>query len=158
MKLSEGTKSVLIGSHSIVHSFFVLVAWHKLYKKWPKFWQVVCIFIHDIGYIGMNHISDKSNKGHSLLGAQIGKRLFGQEAFDFIAGHSRKDSHELNLPLSELEAPDDYYWIITPMWILRVFQDNIDIDMETWVYAVKQNWKNKDRVGGTDLLNTLRSK
>jgi hypothetical protein len=157
MKLSEGTKSILFGSHAIIHSFFVLMAWHILYKKWPKFWQIVCIFIHDIGYFGMNHISEKSNKGHSLLGAKIGKRLFGQKAFEFIVGHSRKDAEELNLPLSELEAPDDYSWVITPMWLLKLVQDKIDIDMETWVEAVKQNWQKNDRIGGTDLLNKLRS-
>ena len=158
MKLSEGTKSILFGSHCIIHSFFVLVAWYKLYHRWPKFWQIICILIHDIGYIGMNHISNKTNKGHSLLGAQIGFRLFGQKAFNFIVGHSRKDAEELDLPLSELEAPDDYSWIITPLWILRITQDKFGISIETWVDAVKQNWQRSVRIGGTDLLNQLREK
>jgi hypothetical protein len=154
--MTEGTKSILFGSHSIIHSLFVLVAWYKLYKRWPEVWQIICIFIHDIGYFGMDHISNKSNKGHSILGARIGKKLFGQKAFDFIAGHSRKDAEELNLSLSKLEAPDDYSWIITPMWVLKMSADNTGISTETWVNAVKQNWLRSERIGGTDLLNKLR--
>lgn len=156
MRIAEGSKSILFGSHSIIHSLFVLIAWYKLYRRRPKGWQLICIFIHDIGYFGMNHISNKSNKGHSLLGARIGKGLFGQKAFDFIAGHSRKDAEELNLPLSKLEAPDDYSWIITPMWILKMTADKTGVDTETWVNAVKQNWKRSQRIGGTDLLNQLK--
>jgi hypothetical protein len=158
MRLSEGTKSVLFGSHSVLHSVFVIIAWVKLYREWPKFWQFICILVHDVGYIGMNHITDGTNLGHSLLGAKIGKRLFGQKAFNFIVGHSRKDAEQHNLPLSKLEAPDDYSWILPPIWLLKLFLDKVDsVTPEEWRQAVADNWASPyGRLGGTDLSNKLR--
>lgn len=50
--MKEGTKSVLFGAHSVVHSIMVIIAWKKLYFKWPSWKEIVCIFLHDIGYWG----------------------------------------------------------------------------------------------------------
>lgn len=86
--MKQGTVSVLIGCHSIVHSLLVIKAWYKLYGRLPLFWQIVCIFIHDIGHIGTNYLDNiDEKKSHWKLGANIAKRLFGIKGYDFCAGH-----------------------------------------------------------------------
>ena len=86
--MKQGTISVLFGCHSIIHSFLVLIAWRKLYGSWPEFWQVVCIFLHDVGHIGLNYLDIfELKKKHWMLGAHIGNKLFGLKAYYFLAGH-----------------------------------------------------------------------
>ena len=51
-----GTKSVFIGAHQIlIHPAAVFLAWHELYG-WPTWEEAVCIFVHDLGYIGKKNI------------------------------------------------------------------------------------------------------
>lgn len=117
--MKEGTITVLFGNHSIIHSIYVIKAWKLLYGTYPKFWQIICIFIHDIGYFGMNYLSGECNNGHAELGSKLAKILFGQKGFNLVAGHTRSTAKKYDLPLSELEAPDDYSWIISPDWFLK---------------------------------------
>lgn len=113
LRCKEGTVSVLFGCHSIIHSFVVLAAWIKLYNKFPKFWQLVCIFLHDIGHWGLDYLSDvEDKKKHWELGAKVAKKLFGQKGYDFCAGHCIYS----NLPKSALYKADKYSWYIAPYW------------------------------------------
>lgn len=115
MRLKQGTVSILIGCHNVIHSLVVLAAWYKLYGRWPKLWQVVCIFLHDIGHIGLDYLDDyEQKKRHWELGARIGRALFGQKAFSFIAGHCTESGY----PLSALYKADKYSWYIAPRWWL----------------------------------------
>lgn len=111
--MKQGTISVIFGCHSVFHSFLVLAAWRKVYGKWPEAWQTVCIFLHDVGHIGLDYLDDfEQKKKHWELGARIGNRLFGQKAFDFLAGHCSHTGY----PLSDLYRPDKYSWHIAPSW------------------------------------------
>ncbi len=141
--MTEGTRTILIGSHSIIHSILVLRAWKILYGSYPKFWQLVCIFIHDIGYAGTNYHTNKTNEGHAELGARIARKLFGEKGFNFIAGHSRSTAEKFGIPLSDLEPPDDYSWIIAPRWWLRSNRkiDKYAMDGEVWQKLVTKNWE-----------------
>lgn len=141
--MTEGTRTLLVGSHSIIHSFLVVKAWKIIYGNYPKFWQLICIFIHDIGYWGTNYHTDKSNNGHAELGARIARRLFGKKGFELVAGHSRSTAMKFNIPLSDLEAPDDYSWIIAPTWWLRLLKrlDHTSIDGLIWRDLVIKNWE-----------------
>jgi len=141
--MKEGTKTVLFGAHSIFHSIFVIQAWKLIYGTYPKFWQFVCIFLHDIGYFGTNFLTEQTNEGHAELGARIASRLFGKKGFDLIAGHSRSTATKFKIPLSELEAPDDYSWIIAPKWFLKFNRkiDGYQMDGETWRGIVIKNWE-----------------
>jgi len=115
MKLKQGTISWLIGCHSPIHSFLVLRSWKILYGKYPKLWQIACIFIHDIGHIGLDYLDDYGQKKvHYELGACIGRALFGEKAYKFLAGHCSHSGHEL----SELYKADKYSWYIAPIWFL----------------------------------------
>ena len=141
--MKEGTRTILFGAHSIIHSVLVIQAWKLIYGKYPKWWQLVCILIHDIGYFGTNFLTEKTNVGHAELGARIARRIFGQKGFDFIVGHSRSSSEKFGLPLSDLEAPDDYSWVIAPKWWLRTNQkvDRFCMDGEEWQRIVISNWE-----------------
>lgn len=113
LRCKEGTVSVLFGCHSVMHSFVVLAAWIKLYGRFPKFWQLVCIFLHDIGHWGLDYLSDiEDKKKHWELGAKVAKKLFGKKGYDFCAGHCIYS----NLPKSALYKADKYSWYIAPVW------------------------------------------
>lgn len=70
--MKVGTKSVLFGAHCfIIHPFFVLTAWWKLYGfPWdPRLW--VAFFVHDLGYFGKPNMDGKEGETHVELGADI---------------------------------------------------------------------------------------
>jgi len=113
--MKQGTISIAVGCHSVIHSVLVLLAWRRLYKRWPRAWEVVCIFIHDVGHWGLNYLDDvEQKKEHWKLGAKIGKWLFGQDAFDLLAGHCSTSG----FPKSQLYYSDKYSWYIAPDWWL----------------------------------------
>lgn len=114
--MTEGTKSLLIGCHNfIIHPLMVIKAWHWWFKTWPEPWQIVCIFIHDLGLAGRQYLSDPAaKKGHWRLGASWAKRLFGEKGFLFCAGHT-PDSME---PRSDLWYADKASWLVAPLWWL----------------------------------------
>lgn len=115
MKIKQGTWSVLFGCHSIIHSILVTISWMKLYKRPPNYWQLFCIFIHDIGHWGKDYLDDLEQKRqHWQLGAEIARRLFGDKAFRLVAGHVEYSGY----PESLLLKPDKYSMAIAPKWWL----------------------------------------
>ena len=111
--MKQGTVSVLFGAHSPVHSLIVLVAWTKLYHRFPAFWQFVCILIHDWGHWGTQYLDNyEEKKTHWILGAHIAKRLFGHKGYDLVVGHCSYNGQARSL----LYKPDKYSWIIAPLW------------------------------------------
>ena len=112
---TEGTVSITIGGHSVIHSMLVVTAWRRLYHRWPALWQLVCIFLHDVGHFGKNYLTSVEEKNqHWELGAWIAYNLFGVKGFKFIAGH---DAHS-GFPHSDLYKPDKYAWLLAPVWWL----------------------------------------
>lgn len=113
VRVSQGTMSVLLGCHSAIHSTVVLVAWTRLYGRLPKVWQIVCIYLHDIGHWGKQYLDDyEAKKRHGELGAGVAKRLFGQRGYDLIAGHNPYNGTAKSM----LYDPDKYSWVIAPTW------------------------------------------
>ena len=110
----EGTISVIIGVHSPIHSIMVTIAWVKLYKKLPKFWELCCIFLHDIGHIGLDYLTYKDQKDlHTLLGAKIAGKLFGRKGYELLIDHDKNKNNYLY-------KPDKYSWYISPKWVSYV--------------------------------------
>lgn len=113
--MKQGTWSVLFGCHSVIHSILVIIAWVRLYKRLPNWWQLVCILFHDIGHWGTDYLDDvEAKRRHYIKGAIWATRLFGQKGFLFVAGHDRYSG----VPESELLKPDKYAWYIAPTWWL----------------------------------------
>lgn len=113
--MKQGTVSVLFGCHSVVHSILVVLAWRKLYGKWPRLWQIVCIFLHDIGHWGLDYLDNPDEKKrHWIWGADIAEELFGIDAYFFTAGHCAHSGY----PKSKLYKADKYSYYIAPTWWL----------------------------------------
>jgi hypothetical protein len=65
-----GTKSLLFGAHQFVlHPFTVVLAWHRLYSKWPNWKELLCIIIHDWGYWGCKDMDGVEGSQHPMWAA-----------------------------------------------------------------------------------------
>lgn len=74
MKL--GTRSVLYGVHQFAwHPVTVYMAWRHLYKSNPKWWETICIAVHDLGYIGCPDIDGDVGREHPRVGAELAATL-----------------------------------------------------------------------------------
>ena len=116
--MREGTKSYLFGCHSFFfHPLFVLIAWIKVHRSLPAPWELVCIFLHDIGHIGTDYLTSyREKKTHWRLGAFYAYRLFGRKGFRLCAGHTKSSG----FPRSKLFLPDKMSWIVAPNWWLEI--------------------------------------
>lgn len=111
--MKQGTVSVLFGVHSPIHSILVLLSWRILYGSWPRFWEGVCIFLHDVGHWGLQYLdSHEEKRKHWRRGAEIARRLFGEKGWTMCAGHDRSSGYSE----SPLYKADKYSWQIAP-WI-----------------------------------------
>jgi len=131
--MTEGTKSYLLGCHQfLLHPICVLLTWRLEYNSWPKWWEVICIFFHDIGICGRQYLSDDSAKhGHWKVGARLvwhilsyvdrqrptTKRDWNATAtkgYRLCAGHTQ----ESGFPESKLARADKRSWLVAPMiWL-----------------------------------------
>lgn len=118
--MTEGTKSYLVGCHQfLIHPLCVLWAWRKWFRSWPKPWQIICIFLHDIGICGRQYLSEKNAKdGHWKYGARLSWHFFGLKGYLFCAGHTPESDNEYGFPRSDLWYADKYSWVVAPMWWL----------------------------------------
>lgn len=161
--MREGTKSVLFGCHNpILHGIFVLMAWRLEYKSWPKWWELIGIFLHDIGVWGRQYLSDdKAKIGHWRLGASwtsvIVAYLHGpsKDAYLFVAGHCPKESGAIK---SKLWKPDKRVWIVAPMCLLwwnywiEWSGNGIGVTKPPiWKKLVDENLKKSEPIGNHEL-------
>ena len=118
MKL--GTKSLLFGGHQfLIHPLLVLIAWVKLYRSFPSWRELICIFIHDWGYWGVADIKGERGDRHPECGGRIALKLFGPEWQNFILGHSSFYITRMGLERSKLLAPDKYWHCMIPFWLYK---------------------------------------
>lgn len=113
-----GTRSLLFGAHQFVlHPFFLLLAWWKLYgfPYDPRLW--VAFMVHDWGYFNLRDMDGEDGQTHPELGGRIMTRLFGQAWGDFTRLHSRYYAKREGREASPLCAADKLVLLITPSWI-----------------------------------------
>ncbi len=135
--MTEGTKSYLIGCHQFfLHPLWVLMAWRLEYKSWPKWWELICIFFHDIGICGRQYLSDdKAKHGHWEHGASLSAKYIyilrekvfrGRwgtykvryfDAHRCCAGHCPEES---GYEKSKLSRADKRSWLVAPIWWLWI--------------------------------------
>ena len=126
--MREGTISWFFGCHSLIHSYYVVRAWKLLYKRYPKFWELICILVHDIGHIGKDYLSYKEQKrDHWELGATIVYKLFGWKGYRLVMDHDENGRiyHQENVITENnvnfddnLFKADKYSWYIaSEFWI-----------------------------------------
>lgn len=135
-----GTKSVLYGAHCfLIHPWFVLAAWIKLYgfPFDPRLW--VAFFVHDLGYFGKPNMDGPEGETHVELGAKIMHKLFdwkkvaGSPYYDLNTGkpvivyydiwgnfsryHSRYYAKKECAQPSKLCFADKLSFVLTPRWL-----------------------------------------
>jgi hypothetical protein len=136
--MKQGTVSVLFGCHSVFHSALVLLSWKRLYGQWPAAWQTVCIFLHDVGHVGLDYLDDyQQKKDHWMGGAFIAEQLFGEKGFSFLAGHCSHSGYAL----SALYRPDKYSWYIAPtwwLWLNCIFEPKLWVNCESRMDGVRK--------------------
>lgn len=119
--MTLGTKTLLFGGHQIlVHPLLVLIAWIKLYKSLPNWKELLCIFIHDWGYWGMESLKCSKGDTHPEFGAEMAGKYLGQEWKDFILGHSTFYITRNKIKASKLLAPDKYWHCMIPLWLYKL--------------------------------------
>ncbi len=159
--MTEGTKSYLIGCHQFfLHPLCVLMAWRLEYKSWPHWWEIICIFLHDVGVCGRQYLSDDTaKKGHWGLGARMAEWLlpanFDVFSWVMIAGHCPKES---GYGESKLFRADKRSWLVAPTWWLWW---NYWVEWNgkgpgvtkppIWKKIVAENLKSKNPIGSHEL-------
>jgi len=126
--MTVGTKSVLFGVHCfLVHPWFVLAAWWKLYgfPFDPRLW--VAFFVHDLGYLGMPNMDGPEGESHPWTGAKIMSFLFTKHTWgryptpnrwgDFCLYHSRFLAKRHGARPSRLCMADKLAVTLTPAWL-----------------------------------------
>ena len=156
--MKQGTWSVLLGCHSVIHSITVIVAWRKLYGSLPNYWQIGCILLHDIGHWGKDYLDDyELKKRHAELGAKIAGRLFGVKGYGLVNGHNAYNGDTR----SQLYTPDKYSWVIAPVWWMMsncIFEPKLQRKGNTkrqsavmFKEAMRENMKNGFQEQGHDI-------
>ncbi|MBA7628084.1 hypothetical protein ES703_35554 [subsurface metagenome] len=162
----------MFGCHQfLLHPLCVLITWRRYFRKWPLWWQIICIFLHDVGICGRNYLSDpKSKKGHWELGAVWSEKLVWRlmptkkrrslfpivqtSAYYLCAGHSPSDS---GFPRSALFWADKMSWLMAPMWWLwwnyRI--EGYTTKPKEWKEAVRLNLTRKNPIDGHELYRSL---
>jgi len=117
--MTRGTKSLLFGAHQfLLHPFMVTLAWWILFGRCPAWRELVCIAIHDIGYLGCRTMDGDDGTEHPARGADLAGRWFGVQYHDLVAGHSRHYARVHGLKtLSPLFAADKLAVGLTPAFL-----------------------------------------
>jgi hypothetical protein len=119
--MKMGTKSLLFGVHQFIwHPVLVTISWIILYKELPSFKELVCIFIHDWGYWGVEEMKDEKGDLHPWKGAEIAFKLFGEPYRELVLGHSTFFCKRFNWKASKLMAADKYWHLLVPLWVYKL--------------------------------------
>lgn len=152
MKISQGTISALIGCHSISHSVLVILAWKQLFGFYPKPWEIICIFLHDIGHFGLDYLDNPEQKAiHWRLGARVAGKLFGTKGYWFCASHDSNSPYCNPEKHSHIFKADKYSPLLSPHWFDRWCcivepklntEESINKSIHTFKNQVRKNVEN----------------
>ena len=139
MKLPVGTRTLLYGVHCVpLHTFWVALAWTRLYGfPWdPRLWA--SFLLHDLGYWGLDNLDGPEGERHVLWGANLMGRLFGEEWRIFTLSHSRFWAQAIGAPISRLCVADKLSCVLEPRWsyLLRARASG-----ELWEYMSRAGTK-----------------
>lgn len=115
--MNLGSKSIIFGVHNFLwHPITVALAWRSWHKRWPKRWEWIAIFCHDLGYWGCNDIDGACGKEHPWAGALVANYFAGHRALDLVLGHSKSFCQLHGLDTTDLYAPDKLCVLFDPPW------------------------------------------
>ena len=104
------------------------LAWVWLYRKFPRWQELVCIVIHDWGYWGKANMDDEAGERHPEWAARWARehldiRLLGwfypsqDEYHDLCLYHSRHYARHTGQEPSRLCWADKYSIVFDPWWM-----------------------------------------
>lgn len=113
-----GTKSLVFGAHQfILHPYFVLLAWRKIYGVWPSWRTTFSVLIHDIGYWGCREMDGIEGTQHPRLGAKLAEHWLGEGEKSRVMFHSRSMAQQCDVEVSDLCLPDKLSIFEYPAWL-----------------------------------------
>lgn len=116
--MKVGTKSLLFGAHQfILHPVTVLLAWRKLYGKFPGWKELTCIVMHDWGYWGCADMDGKEGSLHPEWAAQVVYRWWGSYYYHLCLFHSRHRARWYKSHVSKLYYADKLSFCYVPWWL-----------------------------------------
>jgi len=175
ISMTEGTKSYLIGCHQFFfHPLWVLLTWRLEYKSWPKWWEIICVFLRDVGICGKQYLSnDEAKIGHWEKGAKLASKIVGtvrdetkyriwnskeypwekplwMQAYELCAGHCPEES---GFSESKLSRADKRSWLVAPMWWLwcNYWIERFVTNPRLWKKLVAENLRSKSPIGNHEL-------
>lgn len=119
-----GTKSVLFGVHAFwFHPLTVGLAFCRVHRRLPSWWQTIGIMTHDLGYWGCADMDGLSGTLHPTQGARIAAKIVGlfssERAWDvniFCLYHSSTFARISDVTPSDLYLPDKVSLLFDPKW------------------------------------------
>lgn len=122
--ISVGTKSVLFGVHQFLwHPITVALAFRKVHRRMPTWWEAVGIVCHDLGYWGCTDMDGSSGLSHPRAGANLAYNFVcwfsDRRAYDvyfFCLNHSSNFARLNGQPTSALYLPDKVSILFDPAW------------------------------------------
>ncbi len=139
-----GTKTILLGNHLWwLHSFFVYVAWVRLYKRLPNFYETICIIIHDWGYWGKPNLDGAEGEDHPRWAAEWIHILTGNHYYwELCMFHSRFQAKRYHNSLpSKLCLADKFGVAMMPVW-LWVFLGSLSGEIAEYMADTKYEINN----------------
>ena len=116
-----GTQSILWGVHQfILHPILVYKAWTRIYARRPSLRETLCIFAHDLGYIGKTTMDGPDGLLHPEFGARLVRWLLGFDSEPFqnlVRYHSRAYAKLFSTKPSVLCLPDKLAVLLYPNWL-----------------------------------------
>jgi len=118
--MKTGLRSYLVGMHNpILHTIVIVIAWIRMYHGLPSFKELICIMLHDVGYIKQATIDSPDDK-HPELGAWLCGAMLGRKYYFLCIAHSRIYAKKLNISLSKLGYADKGSILAIPDWVFRL--------------------------------------
>lgn len=122
--MNVGTKSVLWGVHAFwFHPIVVAIAFWKVHRRIPAWWEMVAIITHDSAYWGCADMDGPEGINHPRGGAALAARICGwfshERAFDsyfFSLYHSSNFARLHGAKTSDLYLPDKVSILVEPRW------------------------------------------
>lgn len=122
--MNIGTKSILFGVHQFVwHPISVALAFRRVHRRLPSWWEAVGIVCHDLGYWGCTDMDGPSGEPHPRGGAAIAAKICSLFSYDraldvyfFCLYHSSNFARIHGAPTSALYLPDKVSIFYDPAW------------------------------------------
>lgn len=134
-----GTRSILWGVHSMLwHPFVVLLGWITLFGL-PSLKELLCIIVHDIGYIGMRNIDGIEGITHCQMGAKMAGKLLGERYRELVLHHSRTYCKTFGGAPSKLCWADKVSILYEIQWFY-IFRARLSGEIKEWRGVTKDKY------------------